>query len=447
MTVQKISCLVLLVVLIALPSCTPVSLDYSLLPDDDSILPSSDLAEEPSSRPEFRNLLNPALYDYVIWNNMAFSKTHVTDLSTGDVFSLCSNPMCGNIHDELCAINIMKHYECFVVCPDAANNDMIIYASNREHTFVDGVLQVTDSFRKYNFSTGTQEILLDNLKLHGTDWRMDSETKTIYYMAYEVNESGVSELGLYAFNTESKENRKFGLISEQIIPMCVSDQYAYAFSQNGTAYRFALDADTLQLETLPYKGHIYDGYLYFVDCKDFVHYPVPSEILPYCEKYNAISQWDYYLADYYRLDLSKENAEPELVVENIFQCTINDKYICYTVLEPKYQVSYLRTINGKIYDLQDDNCPTNVTLVHEFSPHSGTIFVLDVHTLEQIATITSERYSIENASCVATTTGLVADFKDYSLDSIFAGQMTFKGYVPFNKPVLTEEDAVRIQLD
>ena len=235
------------------------------------------------------------------------------------------------------------------------------------------------------------------------------------------------------------------------MPTGIIGEYIYAFSTSGTIYRFRTDESSFEMEALSQKGVVCNGYLYFTERKgDVLKCPVPDEIAPYCEKYNAQTHGEFRITDYYRLDLVKKDAVPELVVKNLQQISIGSQYICYTLLEPRYKTSYLQ-YPGKMgtqrYEVGDPDCPAGATLVHEFTPHNGTVYVIKVDTLELVTTVSSERYSIEFASCVETTTGLVADFKDYSLDSIVAGQMTFKGYVPFNKPVLTEEDAVRIQLN
>ena len=453
MSVQKIIAWLLLLALITLPSCTRTSPDkYDDVPasNEANTVQPPDEVKHATLRSGVRDLICASIGgDYVIWNDMAFSKKCVTNLLTGEVFSLCSNPLCGEKHDDLCAVNIMKDYDCFAVCSDDVSDDMIIYASHRIARVINGQLEETHSFRRYNFSTGVQEILLDNVKLQGTAWRMDPVTKIIYYMAYEVNEDGESELGLYTLNTLTKESRRLSVLEEQLILTCIVENYMYGFASRGIPYRFALDDDSFELEALPYTGYVYNGYLYIEERKGTVRCAVPDEIVPYCEKYNAPAYRDFLSVDLYRLDLTKEDAKPELLIPNIYQCTINSEYFCYTVLEPHYEISYLNDPQyfSKKYELDDPRCPASATVTHEFSPHNGTLHIVQVDTMEPVATISSERYSIVNATCRATSAGIVADFYDYSMESILSGQKHFVAYVPINKPVLTEEDAVRIQLN
>lgn len=178
--------------------------------------------------------------------------------------------------------------------------------------------------------------------------------------------------------------------------------------------------------------------------------PVPDEMLPYCEKYNAQTYGSFFNVDLYRLDLIKENSEPELLIENAYRTAINSNYFCYSTLAPTYRGSYLKhygSFGAELYRYDDPACPPNATLVHAFSPNDGTVHVLRADTMEPIATVSTDKYDIEEMVSGVYTSGIVVDLYDYSIESILSGDNHFKAYIPFNKPVLTEEDAVRIQLD
>ena len=397
--------------------------------------------------------LDIASTQYTVWNNILFGKKMIIDLSTGEQFSVCTDPLCDEYHAN-CEIATMNKIDCFVVDPNYNEGGPVLCASAYETVFENGIITKIPYFVRYHYSTRESEILLKDFKLNETPWSYDSQTQTIYFMTYRVMEdvSGDAELMFCSLNTRTKELRELCTLDEQIICTSICGDILYAVAQSTTLYFMDMREETPSFKALPYRnGYSVNGYFYYSEPQDTIRATVPEEIEQLCEKYGSAPYREYQSKNLYRIDLVTEGAKPELIAENAWSWGISSQYILLMTLSPQYRYSYINAY-GNFYPPDATNVPMDSQVFHAFADYDGTARLLHADSLEEVAAFSSDRYFISALDMTTSQNGFFIYFSELTLEG-FLGEKTsgkqniFMGYLPFGSTVMTDEDIIPVQLN
>ncbi|MBQ7337971.1 MAG: hypothetical protein IJW40_05885 [Clostridia bacterium] len=453
MLVKKITAVLLICVLLVCSfSCTPVETGGSQNDGDRHLDAENETTvnihtgSSNTKEREFSDLLTSG--NQVMWEGKLFDKTGMLDILSGESFSLCSDPLCQS-HLE-CEISVMNDIMRFTLDPNYEENGPVLIASFRETVLENDKIVEKTSFIRYHFATREKVYLLEDVKLNKTTWSYDAQTQTAYYMVYRIKEntSNETELVLCALDTRSKEVREICVLNEQVIPACISGDILYTDSQSKTLYAIDMSAEEPQLTATDYfNGYVEGGYFYyFVNMPDAVTVSVPDDVMQRLERYpnKGAGEIVCYPKAAYRLDLCREDAEPELVAENIASIAVNHQYILVKEFMPQYRFSTVY-YNGKYYLPDAANAPLNSSVSHYIVEHGTTATLLRSDTLEKAADIDLAPYFMMSVNMDVAQDGMVVYLseqtsEEFMLSKAGAQSDRITAYILFNKPVITQED-------
>ncbi|MBQ7337772.1 MAG: hypothetical protein IJW40_04865 [Clostridia bacterium] len=437
-------------------SCTPVAPDMEKSSDVPPLSQTDPSDADVTARADYTNL--GIASNQFVWNGLLFGRTTMLDLSSGDSYSLCTNPFCDESHIG-CEIELMNNVHLFVLDPNYDENGPVLLASYFDRRLENGVIVETPYFLRYHFETREVEVLLKDFKLNSTPWAYDAKMQTIYYMIYKVKEDATSEttneteLVFCSLDVKSKKVREICVIEEQIIPGCIIGDTLYTDSQSSTLYSINLREKSPQLIPTGYRnGYLVDGYYYYyTTSSSTVQTPVPDDVIPLCEKYGAAPYAQHRPKSSNRVDLTKADAQPELIAENIVYAAVNRRYILVKELSPQYRYSYLNFSNA-CYPPNATNVPAASTLVHKFVDYDGSVEILRADTLESVAVIDLDSCYFSVVDMNTFEDGMIGYFSPETLENLLQSKtegtsQTFAGYIPFNKPLLTDEDILPLNMN
>ena len=385
-----------------------------------------------------------------VWNGMAFSKSGtVTSLSTGEVFSMCNDPFCTDHSKETCAVRLMQDASYFVVSPSSTTEDMVIYMSLSE-TQIDTVNMVAlanHQLIRYHYFTGEKEVIRENMLRPAGVWTLDPLTEDIYYMAYIVNEDDETEQVLCVVNGITDENRVILSSLDELKILYAEGDVLYGYGKY--IYRIDLSAKEPVPENTGYQGYnILNGYLYYQEAVSTERLYVPDDLIKLSEQYGIAPYQDFTIYDFYRLDITKEDGEPELVASRIASGFAAGDYISYIASAPQYHCSVLYE-NAINYALDDPNVSSDAKLMHKFTAHDSTIYILDDETLETVTVIDLTQYQTLNIDLQTSSEGVFAQFYNYAPEDYLGinAPSYFSGFIPYDKPFLTDEDIIPLTPD
>ena len=436
-------------------ACTPIS-------NNPSAPPSEVNTVSPSPESTSRNM-TPASYTHVIWNGTAFTKEGiVVDLTTGESFSACNDPLCTNHTDSTCAVNILKSVSDFAVSPSSTQSDLIMYIARVQHVVTgnekDQEYQAMANHQilRYHYYTGALEILRENLLRTVGSFAIDPLTEDIYYTTYVVDKNGDQQLAFCILNGITGKNRIVTTTSHEYSPMYARENILYCRGVD-MFYRIDLSKAEPVFEPTGYQGNrIVDGYLYYMENIGSERVYAPDNIIAVSEEYGVPAYADYDFFNLYRKDITKEDAQPELIAEHVASGSAASNCIWYLEAEPRYHTSFFwsdsRNSTGgqNAYSLDDPNVPVGARLLHAFSEHDSTLHVLDANTLEPITVIDLEQYYLFGIIPSLQSEGIVAQFYGHSLEDYLDGKgfpKSFTGFIPFSKNILTDEDIIPMTPD
>ena len=241
----------------------------------------------------------------------------------------------------------------------------------------------------------------------------------------------------------------------------VVDDTVYCLdSISGEYYCINLSHDELVIQKVDTVKE-YGDYRYYreniVEEKIFI----PDELLPLCEKYGVEPYRVFTKFDMYRVKIGEENAEPELVAQNILDGGRVGDYFYYYEFAPQHVISYFIDYYADEkgarhflkYSLDDPDVPQSAHLVNEFNEYYVPIHILDVATLQEVTVIESEQYWVDPMYDLRLVgDGVFVTWQERDpltyLNKMTNGYTPKRifGYLYFNKPLLDETDLVTFDL-
>ena len=447
-----ITCICLL-----LTSCTPAAPTFTpseTVPDVDT----SEQAHHENVSTK-RNTWIPSSTKAAIDQFAITKEGMIFDLTTGQGFSICSDPLCADHSSDFCDAKMLQDATCFLASPSSETGEMILYVQ-LDGTTVDDETMTAYTSRKlirYHQATGKRITLLESTSIINT-WTLDPLTEDIYYFTYIVNEDNEAEPYLCVVNGLTGEHRIIARAPEIVKVQYIQEDVLYCYSLSTLVYRLDLSAAEPVLERTEYYGFpLQDGYVYYTETVGTERIHVPDDMVALSEQYGVAPYADFEYGNFYRVDVTREHAEPQLIAENVLIGSAGHGHILYFHFSPQYFASVLvdkRPIfSGEeryAYLPDDPAAPSNVELTHGFSGHDSTVSVLDAETLEPMATIDLKTYRMTNLDTFSSDKGLFATFCGITPADYVMGNGTppsFVGFIPYGKSVLTDEDIIPLTLD
>ncbi|MBQ7338218.1 MAG: hypothetical protein IJW40_07165 [Clostridia bacterium] len=462
MSKYKLPILFILICLL-FSSCTPISDE---IPDISSINTNdADQSEEDG----YRDLIHAN--NYAVWNGMVFTQAGmIINLETGEIFSACNDPLCDHT-SEHCAENILKRATLIAVSPSSTKEDLVFYISRNLYEVTgDGTPEQlregisNHQIIRYHYFSGKVEILCEKLLRFPGTISIDPKTEEIYFPCYILNENEETEVALYILDTQTKQLRTVGSYKKTISPRyAIGDTlYCMASPSDGIVYSLDLSRERLTLEqTMSTYTNVHGGYAYYKEKVGEERLYVSDDVIALCEQYGQTYK-DFEIYDFYRVDITEEQAEPELIAERITEGGCMGNYVYYYEDAPEYAYSYLTLTSGPAiaaairngqsgeYRLDAPNIPKDVVLFNVFSQYRVAMHILDAVTLEPVTVLDSETYEFSPSGVYVADDG--AFISIYESESEFSEQddntrLSKSGYLRFDKPFLTDEDIIPLTLN
>ena len=467
------SLIFLLSLCLLLSSCATVEdlpSDMVIAPDAANTTdPSSDVKNE-ASNSEFRSLINSRemllsssggdFYGAFLNNLLFTNKGKIVNLETSEVFSACSDPLCDHKKDA-CADKVLFACESMVVSQNAAQGNTVLYLARKDLTALeDMTATINHRLLRYNFTNGEVSILAENLPGPDIDIIFDPKTDNIFFSQQLINDEGAREHYLYVVNGITEKMYVFQTDAKLYIQYAIGDVVYCWDDQNDIAYGIDFSGKEPVLAEAEFLvAEAYGGYQYYHKNTSVERVYVPDDMISICEKKGQPTYKEYTKYDLYRRRAFEENAELELVAENIVYSTMNDNYVCYYEFAPVYITSVL---TASYYDergmkqygsyfADDPDAPEKGVLRNQFSEYYVPIHVLDAETLQEVAVIDSEQYWIDASDFKLVGDGVFVKWQgrapeEYLTQNSAVVRIKGSGYLYFDQPYLTDEDMIVFDL-
>ncbi len=396
------------------------------------------------------------------FNNFAITaKGAIINLETNEEFSACNDPLC-NHQNQYCEEMILKLNRSIMTSPSSTPDDLILYmtrtlfgvTTDEESQPLQAL--ANDQIIRYHYYTGELVVLCEHLPGSGSSFYLDPKTENLIFYNYVVTDSGKEELALYIVNGWTGECRIVPTPDMNLsLEYAIDDTLYFRDFLSNAAYSMDLSREKLALDHAEMIDciDISNGYAYYLEKVGEERLYVPDDILPLCEQYKKESFQDFELYDLYRVNIMDKDAQPELVAERVSSrigCVEN--YVYYYEFAPEYLLSYfsyVSVLDRKFgnYRIDDPSVPHNAILFNVFAEEMGALHILDADTLEPVAVIDAEQYEISPPGTFSNS-GVFIDFDGCEIEDFLedSGRVARKsGYIPFNKPFLTDEDIIPLQ--
>lgn len=454
--------LIALALCLLLPSCATVEdLPPDMVitpPDTEASLPD---AESDVPQGDYRDILFTPLFSKgTFWKNWLFTpKAKIINLETGETFSVCNDPLCTNHNDVSCVQSIFIGVDAIMVSPASTQDDLVIYLGRREAASIVG--DQNYQLLRFHFNTGEVTVLAEHLPGPQMLFWLDPKTENIFLSQYLLDDEGNREAFLYVINGKTGKT--------DILPINdfeLSMEYAIGDTVYGSTSEGSYCIDLSQKEPVMKKTEmetrsVYGGYQYYAEVVAERRVWVPDDVIPISEEYGRQPYKDFTEYDLYRVSILQENITPELVAQGIttYGMSENGKYLYYYDFAPQHVVSYFSCTREDEYGMRRYDCyeigapdvPEDATLLNVFTKNHAAIHVLDVSTLQEITVIESDEYYLEPfQTCFQILGDGVSVGWQRRDPQAYMGMKTnwdkTYGYLYFNKPYLTFEDTVDIDL-
>ncbi len=397
-------------------------------------------------------------------HNMTLTRNGtLIDLATNEEFSLCFDPLCeANEHRQsTCPQYAIELSSFFLISTYESDDQLVVYATTRKVGKENGMPTFLYQFIRYDQKTQTIDVLLETSDLVGSTWYFDPYTRNIYYMAYRsASESGMA---MYALDVKSHETRLLCDTPVQMFAQYICDDMLYMY---GTGHVGMVDLTYDEPEYIPYENKHLDPMFVTVRVRDgFLYYslwnratggtvvPIPSEIEERFpgeteQSRNARTQFS---KNFYRIDLTDDQAEPELLLSDVGLVQLSGDYLLLYDYEPRYFYSIIST-KQRDYLWNDPDAPENGQLWHHTTNLGPDIQIIDLRTMEKCFTIDLEKYTIPTMMHWSiNSNGIGCMYSvcyDYSVEAFLEWDKTsqytprYEFFVTFDldQKVITDED-------
>ena len=469
--------LVLFLVTILLFGCTAVS-----APGKDIMQPSSDKQDsdkqdsatdsnikdeiDQSNTPQNNPVpdqhnLQKSTINYQLWqgHDMVLTKMGtLLDINSHEEMIFCFDPLCNHKSYDKCPHLWLKYSLNFFGITTDEDGGLVMYMYARRwgkdtSRYEDG--SMIYDFISYHQATQTKEVLIKEIKQVGAAWSLDSNTNTIYHMAYLVGDDGKQQLGFYALNVETKENVLLCTVPEMMSATYIDGDSLYATSITGRLYCIDLlpngeGCQQVELSKDCAFSSIDSGYLYYLRKQGEVTVSVPDELIERSQNMKVPISKTFAYYNLYRTDIDSPEEEGELIVENIASGGVSGGYLTYVEFEPRYCESMLRsnTTANLFFSLDDPKGANNTRLEHIFTAN-GARHVIRMDTGETVMTIDLEEYQLGGYDWEWNRKYWLADAQNITLEG---RQRLYSEGKPFSRlcivpqksdhSVITDEDLV-----